>query len=209
MREVTPGWGVKRPSRTLMGNIKLHPATIYSDSLNLDPWKITANLVSHMANPVPALSPSGDPVELKLAELESKLISPSQIYSIPLGNQPGTNSSYGVLALNDEQKYYLQDEWINLNKKFLPSIVKRWNKFPKKAPSPEIQRNTLERLSKAALKMAQVKTWTKFNDLKARRTHIIKSRGQGLPNPVMPTTGLMENLIPQTTNFAPQQPQGQ
>ena len=209
MREVTPGWGVKRPSRTLMGNIKLHPATIYSDSLNIDPWKITANLVSHMANPVPALSPSGDPVELKLAELESKLISPSQIYSIPLGNQPGTNSSYGVLALNDEQKYYLQDEWINLNKKFLPSIVKRWNKFPKKAPSPEIQRNTLERLSKAALKMAQIKTWTKFKDLKARRTHIIKSRGQGLPNPVMPTTGLMENLIPKTTNFAQQQPQGQ
>ena len=209
MREVTPGWGVKRPSRSLMGNIKLHPATIYSDSLNLDPWKITANLVSHMVNPVPPLSPSGDPVELKLAELESKLISPSQIYSIPLGNQKGTKISYGVLALNDEQKYYLQDEWIKLNKTTLPKIVKNWNKLGKKAPSPEIQRNLLETIARTNLRIARDNTLAKFKDLSARRNHIITSKAQGLPNPVMPTTGLMENLIPQTTNFAPQQPQGQ
>jgi len=210
MREVTPGYGTKRASRTIMGHIKAHPATIYSDRLNLDPWKVTSNLVNNMFNPVPAITPSGDPVELKLAELESNIKSPSQLYSIPLGNQPGTRIGYGVLALNDEQKYYLQDKWIELNKKgSISRLVKRWNKLGDKAPSPQIQRNILERFLKANLAMARVQTISHFKDLSARRTHIIKSKGKGLPNPVMPTTGLMGNLIPQTTNRSPQQPQGQ
>jgi len=210
MRDVTPGWGTKRASRTIMGHTKAHPATVYSDRLNLDPWRVTANLVNNMFNPVPALTTSGDPVELKLAELESTIKSPSQLYSIPLGNQSGTRISYGVLALNDEQKYYLQDKWIELNKKgSISRLVKRWNKLGDKAPSPQIQRNILERFLKANLAMARVQTISHFKDLSARRTHIIKSKGKGLPNPVMPTTGLMGNLIPQTTNRSPQQPQGQ
>ena len=208
MREVTPGYGTKRASRTIMGHIKAHPATIYSDRLNLDPWKVTSNLVNNMFNPVPAITPSGDPVELKLAELESNIKSPSQLYSIPLGNQPGTRIGYGVLALNDEQKYYLQDKWIELNTKgAISKLVKRWNKLGNKAPSPQIQRNILERFLNVNLKMARIQTISHFKDLSARRTHIIKSKGRGLSNPVMPTTGLMNNLIPQTTNILPQ-PQG-
>jgi hypothetical protein len=258
MREVTPGWGTKRASRTIMGHTKAHPATIYSDRLNLDPYKVTVNLVNNMLNPVPALKTSGDPVELKLAELESRIKSPSQIYSIPLGNQKGTNISYGVLMLNDEQKYYLQDKWIELNTAGgISSMVKGWNKqeaakqkwiankmkdypdlmklakhplmdltfntektrkerystlrelaeqYPgKSAPSPQIQRNTLERFLKINLSMAQTETLGAFPDLMSRKVHIMTTKTVGLPNPTMPTTGLMNNLIPQTTNISPQQ----
>ena len=258
MREVTPGYGTRRASKTIMGHTKAHPATIYSDRLNLDPYKVTVNLVNNMLNPVPALKTSGDPVELKLAELESRIKSPSQIYSIPLGNQKGTNISYGVLMLNDEQKYYLQDKWIELNTAGgISSMVKGWNKqeaakqkwiankmkdypdlmklakhplmdltfntkktrkerystlrelaeqYPgKSAPSPQIQRNTLERFLKINLSMAQTETLGAFPDLMSRKVHIMTTKTVGLPNPTMPTTGLMNNLIPQTTNISPQQ----
>jgi len=205
MRGVTPGYGIKRASRTIMGHTKAHPATIYSDRLNLDPWRVAANLTNNMFNPVPPLTPSGDPVELKLAELESTIKSPSQLYSIPLGNQPGTRISYGVLQLNDEQKYYLQDKWIELNTKGgVTKMVQSWNRKGKQAPSPEIQRNILEQILKAHLKMAEQQTIAKFQDLINRRTHIMTSKGAGLSNPVMPTTGLMNNLMPQTTNILPQ-----
>jgi len=202
MRDVTPGYGVKRPSRTIMGNIKMHPASHFSDHLNKRPTEIITNLAQNMFNPVPPLIPSGDPVELKLAELESNIKAPSNLYSIPLGTESGTRRSYGVLRLNDEQKEYLQDEWIKLNTSGgLTRMVQRWNRMGKKAPSPEIQKNTLERVLKAHLRIAEQKTIGKFKDLLNRRTHIIKSKGKGLSNPVMPTTGLLNNILPQ--------PQGQ
>ena len=180
----------------------MHPASHFSDHLNKRPTEIITNLAQNMFNPVPPLIPSGDPVELKLAELESNIKAPSNLYSIPLGTESGTRRSYGVLRLNDEQKEYLQDEWIKLNTSGgLTRMVQRWNRIGKKAPSPEIQKNTLERVLKAHLRIAEQKTIGKFKDLLNRRTHIIKSKGKGLSNPVMPTTGLLNNILPQ--------PQGQ
>ena len=206
MREVTPGFGKKRKaSRTIMGHIKVHPASHVSDELNSKPisiWTNMNNLAQNMFNPIPVLEPSGDPVELKLAELESTIRAPSNLYSIPLGSEPGTKRSYGVLHLNDEQKYFLQDEWIKLNTSGpATKMVKKWNKLGKKAPSPAIQKLLLERILKTNLSIAQNKTKLKFKDLRERATYITTQSIKELVNPVMPTTGLLNNILPQ--------PQGQ
>jgi hypothetical protein len=205
MRAVTPGWGNRRASRTIMGHTKVHPASHVSDELNEKPigiWTNMNNLAQNMFNPIPALEPSGDPVELKLAELESTIRTPSDLFSIPLGSEPGTRRSYGVLHLNDEQKYYLQDEWIKLNNSgAVMKLVKGWNKRGKKAPTPEFQKIQLERILKTNLAIAQGKTKIKFKELREREIYIIKNMTKGLVNPVMPTTGLLNNILPQ--------PQGQ
>jgi len=102
LRNVTPGYGVRKASRNLVGDAVLHPGL--NHEIDRQPFQIVKNFVTSVFNPSPALDRSSSPLIRKLAELESTQGQPSSV-----------NKLNGITLTDDEKDFFIT-EWTKRNK---------------------------------------------------------------------------------------------
>jgi hypothetical protein len=221
--------------KNLMGETEFYPGTHYENENHIQPHEYIRNMVNSLFNIGATnigLSESDSAVIRKLAELGSRMESPEQIKSFPVGRDSVTNKSFGAINLNTREWLFFREEWIRLNtegnrlekrvrgSKFAsppsdlgPQEISTWweQHIKKGGLSAAEQLMEIERELRMNKDIARKNTIDRFPEL-ASRMEFLKERGMESQReaPLIPSTGVYEQYKPQLAPLSPlQQPQGQ
>jgi len=204
------GYGEAEATRNLMGEKAFYPATHWEFENHHKPHEYVRNMVNSVFNIAATnigTSESQSAVIRKLAELESRIVSPAQVYSFHVGLNRTTNKSMGTITLTTEEKSFFINQWIKYNTEnnYLEKRVRssEFNKMPPTEQLLELEKELLQN-KRGAMK----DTKDEFKKLRERIEYLKETSFEGIDKPVLPTLGVMK---PFTSMMSPLKPleQGQ
>ena len=214
--------------KNLMGETEFYPGTHYENENHIQPHEYIRNMVNSIVNIGATnigLSESDSAVIRKLAELGSRMESPEQIKSFPVGRDSVTKKSFGAINLNTREWLFFREEWIRLNtegnrlerevrgSKYAsppanlgPEQVHTWweQHIKKGGFSAAEQLLEIERTLRTNKDEARKNTIDRFPEL-ASRMEFLKERGMENQReaPLIPSTGVYEQYKPQLAPLSP------
>jgi len=180
--------------QNLMGETVFYPGTHWEYENHHKPFEYVHNMVNSVFNIAATgigTSESQSAVIRKLAELESTIEAPSQIYSFSVGVNRTTGKSMGTVMLTTEEKSFFMKKWIEYNTEnnYLEKRV-RSSEFNKMPPTEQLLE--LEKELSEGKYGAMKDTKDKFKDLRERMESLKDQSFEGISKPVLPTLGTMK-----------------